>query len=349
MMVSVSRSEANVLTLARVAVGLVPAHDALRLLVTSLSPPDALGPSCRAALEDTLSRGLVLALGRQGGWFGPDGQRLWERVAGPPLHFTANTVRLLRWLVNAPLAEAEVPPLVFEGALTPAEEAVVTILIDALHGTGCEHSLLRQPALRPSALVTLAHAGPMGQVLALDEVPPFDVGRLALWVEGLRGLLARAWLRAEDDKGRLAEPAQLARFGAAQGRALSAFLAAIDQAGRRDLATFLIDAAVGWLVPGRSSDRLLAQPSASAPLRARSEARRASAAFLRALGTLRAWDEAHRAVRFMDDGYEVAQRLLKDWQRLGEAGFTRAAALVAELDALPATAASPGDAPRPSA
>lgn len=331
----VTRSEANVLTLARVAVGLVPAQDALRLLVTSLAPPDKLGPSARAALQDTLSRGLVLALGRQGGWLGLDARRLWERTPAPPLHFTGNTVRLLRWLVNAPLAEAEVPPLVLEGALTPAEEAVVTILLEALHGTGCEAALARQPALRTSALVTLAHAGPMARALALDDVPAFDVARLALWVDGLRSLLARAWVSAEADKAHVIDPGALARFGQAQGRVLAAFFTALDGAGRRDLATFLVDAAARWLALGRPVASYSAQLPGDAPLRARTDARRASAAFLRAIATLRAWDEQHRGVRFMDDGYEDAQRLLKDWQRLGEAGFARAAALVRELDAIP--------------
>ncbi|GMU61791.1 MAG: hypothetical protein AMXMBFR34_35540 [Myxococcaceae bacterium] len=44
---------------------------------------------------------------------------------------------------------------------------------------------------------------------------------------------------------------------------------------------------------------------------------------------------ARYIVRFIDDGYELAQRLVVDWERLGERGFTRAATLVAELDAIP--------------
>jgi hypothetical protein len=40
-------------------------------------------------------------------------------------------------------------------------------------------------------------------------------------------------------------------------------------------------------------------------------------------------------VRFIDDGYDLAQRLVADWERLGERGFSKAAELVAELDAIP--------------
>ena len=72
-----------------------------------------------------------------------------------------------------------------------------------------------------------------------------------------------------------------------------------------------------------------------APLRERTEARRRAAAMLRSLGRLREWDQQHRSVRFIDDGYALAQRLVVDWERLGERGFTRAAHLVTELDAIP--------------
>jgi hypothetical protein len=40
-------------------------------------------------------------------------------------------------------------------------------------------------------------------------------------------------------------------------------------------------------------------------------------------------------VRFIDDGYDLAQRLVADWERLGERGFQRAQDLVTELDAIP--------------
>ena len=39
-------------------------------------------------------------------------------------------------------------------------------------------------------------------------------------------------------------------------------------------------------------------------------------------------------MRFIDDGYDVAQRLVGEWEALGERGFAQAAALVAQLDAI---------------
>lgn len=335
MSIAVSRAEANLLTLARVAVGVVPATDAMRLLVTSVTPPPKLGPTARAALSDTLARGAVLSLAKQGGWLAEGQQRLWERAAAPPLTFTGNTVRFLSWMLSAPLAEPDVPALTFKGAPTVAEDFLIALTLDRLRGSGCDGALAQQLSLRELPLTTLAHAGHLAREVSLDAVPAFDVAALAPWLEGLRTLLARSWLSAERSKRDLATPEALIRLGRAQTDVLDDFFKAIDRAGRRDLATWLIDAAVSWLSTERSADELVRSMSLDAPLRERTEARRRAAAMLRALGTLRAWDQQHRAVRFIDDGYELAQRLVADWGRLGERGFSRAAELVTELDAIP--------------
>lgn len=334
----ISRAETNVLTLARVAVGIVPATDAMRLLVSGVSVPQKLGPTAREAISDTLSRGTVLSLARQGGWIPTGEQRLWERTGVPKLEFTANVVRLFNWVLGTPLTESEVPPLTLKGTLTVAEDALVALLIDRLRGTGVEGAVARQPALRKGPLTVLAHAGVMGREAALEAVPAFDVAALSTWVEGLRSLLARTWLHVEKVRRDITEPQVLTRIGKTQSDVLEAFFAAIDKAGRHDLATFLIDAATQWVTPERKSDDFTRSMAMDAPLRERTDARRRSAALLRALATLREWDQAHRAVRFIDDGYDLAQRLVADWERLGERGFQRAQELVQQLDAIPTLA-----------
>ena len=335
MSITVTRAEAHLLTIARVAVGLVPPMDVTRLLVTSVTPPGKLGPTARAALSDTLARGTVLSLARQGGWLEEDSKRLWERHAAPPLAFTGNTVRLLSWVLSTPLAEPDSSPLLFKGLVTPAEDFLIASLIDRLRGTRCDALLARQLAVRKLPLTALAHAALMAREMALDEVPGFDVPTLAPFVEGLRTLLARSWLAAERSKRELVAPDMLSRVGRAQADVLEAWLRAIDRGGRRDLATFLIDTAASWLEIDRSADELTRSMSLDAPLRERTDARRRAAATLRSLNVLREWDQQHRNVRFIDDGYALAQRLVIDWGRLGERGFTRAANLVAELDAIP--------------
>lgn len=331
----ISRAETNVLTLARVAVGVVPATDAMRLLVSGVSVPQKLGPTAREALSDTLSRGTVLSLARQGGWIPAADQRLWERTKVPKLEFTANIVRILNWVLATPLTEAEVQPLGLKGQLTVAEDAFVALLIDRLRGTGVEGAVARQPALRKGPLTVLAHAGLLGREAALESVPAIDVDAHATWIDGLRTLLARNWLHVEKIRRDITEPQVLTRIGRTQGDVLDAFFAIIHKAGRDDLATFVIDAATQWVTPDRKPDDFTRSMSVDAPLRERTEARRRSAAMVRALLTLREWDQEHRTVRFIDDGYDLAQRLVADWERLGERGFQRAQELVQELDAIP--------------
>ena len=72
-----------------------------------------------------------------------------------------------------------------------------------------------------------------------------------------------------------------------------------------------------------------------ASLRERSEARQQAGALFRAVQRLEQWDQLHRGTRFIDDGYEAAQAMVKDWERLGPAGFRAAEQVVAELEALP--------------
>ncbi len=335
MTIAVTRSEAYLLTIARVAVGVVPPMDAMRLLVTSVAPPPKLGPTARAALSDTLARGSVSSLAKQGGWLREGPLRLWERHSAPPLAFTGNTVRLFSWVLTTPLAESDAGPLLFKGPLTVAEDFLIALLIDRLRGTGCDALLARQLSIRRLPLTTLAHAALMAREVALDELPEFDVPKVAPFVEGMRSLLSRAWLAAERSKRDLTAPDMLIRLGRAQADVLDAWLAAIDKAGRRDLATFLIDAASHWLIVDRTSEELTRSMSLDAPLRERTDARRRAAAMLRSLARLREWDQEHRSVRFIDDGYALAQRLVADWERLGERGFTKASNLVTELDAIP--------------
>lgn len=335
MITAVTRAEANLLTLARVAVGAYPAQDALRLLLGTASAPAKLGPTARAVLSDTLARGTVASLARRGGWTREGGKRLWERHAAPPLHFTGNLVRLFRWMLANQLAAPELPPLALEGELTLAEQAVVVTLFGQLRVTGCESALAQQAVVRRAPLVVLAHAADLARAAPLDEVPAFDAAALAPVIEGLRDALARAWVTGERLKRDQERPEVLSAIGRAQAAVLQSFLAAVDAAGQRQLAGFLVDAAERWLATPRSADAYVRGLSTDAALRERADARRHAAAFLRALERLHAWDREHRAVRFIDDGYELAQRLVKDWSRLGEQGFASAARLVGELDALP--------------
>lgn len=338
MIASVTQAEANVLTIARTAVGLVPASDVMRLLVTSSEAPTKLGPTARRLLSDTLARGTVLCLARQGGWAPDPGHptagRLWERSQPPALEFTGNLVRLFQWVLRTPMGEADSAQLSTRGELTVAEAVVATLLLDRLRGTGCEGVLANQQVLRNSPLVVLAHTVELARQGPLDAFDTFDLDALGLPIEALRELLVRSWLAGEKAKKDIDSPAVLNRIGVAQKWVLEAFLKSVEAAHRRELATFLIDVAAAYLQTPRTPDDLIRSMSTDATLRERTEARRAAGALFRVIGTLREWDQQHRSIRFIDDGYDVAQALVRDWERLGERGFSAAAMLVTALDSL---------------
>ena len=331
----VSQSEGALLSVARCAVGLVPPAEVGRLLGTSVPPPRKLGPTCRRLLQETLAKGTVLALARQGGWYGGPGGRLWDRGPLPALEFSPAVVELLQWVLSTPLAERDVTPLRTSTPLSTADAVVVVVLMDRLRGTGWEGALAAQAPLRASPLVVLAHAAELGLAAPLGEVPPLDPATMGFAVEGLRALLARAWVAPERTKRELLDPGLLRRLAQAQAGTLEGFLGAVDAAGQRHLASFLVDAAVeqqrlphGLQEAGKALD-----PQAS--MRDRSEARRACAAVARCWLRLEAWDQEHRAVRFFDDGYAAAQALVEDWSRLGPSGFAASAAAAAALEGLP--------------
>ncbi|MCA3013889.1 MAG: hypothetical protein INH41_16030 [Myxococcaceae bacterium] len=328
----VTQAEANVVTLARCALGAGPPAELTRLLLVSLAPPAALGPTATRLFEETLARGVARALVHEGGWVQEVGARLWDAPL-PPLRFTANVVRLLQWALKVPLAEPEVPRLELGGPLTPAEEVFAALLLEHARGTAAERGLFTQPALRASPFVQLMHAAPLGR-LGPVEVAPVGPEHLP-FVRGLLDLLGAAWASAERAKRQLAEPKVLASVGRAQGAVATAFLDVVAQHRAPHLARFFVDAAADWLT-GRAGADQLVQRTADAPLRERAEARREAGALWRVIQRLEGWDQQHRNTRYIDDGYEAAQALVRDWERLGPAGFAAAARLVAELEGLPA-------------
>lgn len=326
----VTHAEANLITLARCVVGSGPGSELTRLLLVSVAPPAKLGPTSTALLEETLARGVGFSLLKEGGWTNEVDGRLWSHDL-PPLKFTANTIRLLQWALKLPLAEPDVATLHFQGALTPSEEVFAALLLERARGTAAEATLMGQAELRDLPLVQLMHAAPMGRLGKLP-VAPLTKEHLP-FVRGLLDLLGDAWLSAEVFKAQLAQPKVLASVGRAQAAIAASFLDVIDQHQQRHLARFFIDAASAWLATRTGAADLVSLDPES-PLRERGEARQQAGALWRVIQRLEQWDQVHRATRFIDDGYDVAQALVKDWERLGPNGFAAAGRILAELEAL---------------
>ncbi|WP_163997179.1 hypothetical protein [Pyxidicoccus caerfyrddinensis] len=348
-MIRVSTAEHELLTLARAIIGLgqyTPVEDLLRDRHTTV--PERLSPGAMHALRDTLSKGAVLTLARCGGWRGQrylDGgqersARLWERHPPPALHFSALCFQTLRWMLEQPLVKHGCKSLDVEGGLTLADELFLFLCGRLVAGTPCAKAVGEQALFRRSVLCWLGVPELFGaatpKLTSASFAPLLADGGWLL--EALRVELAHRWRRLEESKRFIHEPEALVARGTAQEAVLSAFLDAVDAAGRRDLAGFLLEA--GRPLLEQPASRWVEGLSLTASLGLRAAAARAAGGYLRALGRLARWDADHRAVRFFDDGYDAAQLLLSEWSAFGEAGFRRAADLERELSSSLTTASA---------
>jgi hypothetical protein len=348
----VAASEAEMLMLARSMLGAGAPDEVRSLLQQQRAMPAVIGPTALALLREALSKGTIAMLGRAGGWRTdislatdpPRRGRLWQRHSPPLLRFGTATWHVLRWLCSEPMHQ---PPPLPPGRRSAADELCwyrAAVLLDA---SGYRDAVA---ALAGSPLCRLAFPDLM---YPSDELPDLSVlcdGAAAVVMEALQGELAERWLAMERHKSRISAAAELERIGLSQEQVLTGFLDAIDRAGRRDLGSFLVDAAHA-LLRARPAARLWIRSLApGSSLEDRQAAARAAGSFLRAVCRIHGWWQELGTVAFFDEGYEAAQALLARWQLLGRDGFDHAARLVRELDSLRVLEPSPAEPePRPMA
>ena len=283
-------------------------------------------PADRAAQVAAPSPAEAMPLGHRAG-------RFWEHHAPVGLTFSLATLQLLRWLLATRLVAPAGSPLVLPAgaALTVGDQVMVYFALEAMDGTPAQAVLAAQPLVRAAALAWLGFADALGAhgAAVADPLASLCGGAGAIVVEALGDELARRWRAVELRKRAITAPEVLLALGAAQDATLGGFLAACDRHGRRDLAGFVIDAAAPLLRRGIAPMPDQLDPGATLGLRA--AARLAAGALLRAVRVWAAWDQAHRGVRFIDDDYPVAQRLLARFEAIGGAGRARAEAWLTEL------------------
>lgn len=334
-MAAVTKREAELLTVAQAVMGAAPFDSVQKLLLVPCKAPQHIGPTAAGLLKDTLSKGAVLALAKGGGYRRGEQGRWWERQSPATLDFGGATVRTLQWLLEMPLGDATAQALKLEGPLGLGDELFLFQLLKLTQGSPAWKAIAVLEPVRQSPLCSLGFAFSLGMARA------FDVSRADEWipsrlqvVDAWQLWLAKLWDQAESEKAKVVAPAQLQAGGTAQQQVLEPFLNAIDSAGKRSLSVFLIQAALSF-VPreGRAAgEQIGASLSPSTPLRERQEARRAAAAPYRALARLFQWDQEHRNLRFIDDGYADAQRMVKAYDALGERGFRAAASILENLE-----------------
>lgn len=349
----VDAREAEVLAIARALVT-PEAYSSIAATLASSNDVSKVGPTAMRVLTDTLSKGVVKMLARLGGArprIRPDKAsvkpaRVFDVRPAPSIAFGPYTFELVRWLSNTPLG-ARGSTARFEGSpKTLGDEICAYLTLRLVEGERLEHAVAGSPGLR-TPLTWLGFARPLARNGDAQAVVPPMHSLVAsedarTVVECLTGDLARRWTTtAAWDEDDVLQAEHAARIGVLERAVLDGFLDAVERIDRWDLATFVIDAASRVLPPGADprdiAERAAPRVHAEGTLRARSESRQRAGALFHALGRLGKKRDELALVRFIDDGYDVAQATLSSWETLGRDAFTRAEnvlSTLASLDAL---------------
>jgi hypothetical protein len=199
-----------------------------------------------------------------------------------------------------------------------------------------------QPFVQASPLAWLGFAPLLvSRNLRLPSFDSLTEGTGAIVVEALTSELAKRWYGAELAKRAITDPQELIELGGGQEAVLKAFMDSCDKRGRRDLALFVVEAAIPLLA--RNLSPAPAELDSKAPLSVRASARTAAGSMLRAVLRWQDWDLEHRGVRFIDDNYHAAQLLLERYEPIGSAGSGRVSGWLADLASLAPTTPTPGE------
>jgi hypothetical protein len=347
-MKAVSRFEANLLRILHFFLGRVPREQALPLLVNAQLPPRCLSADAIALVEDSLAKGCTLLLARSGGWrrerhlrAGRVAEgRLWERT--PPaelgLSFSARSLDFLIGLTTVKLPEAE-PWNVPVAELTVADMLLFFFAHEALREVENCQPLRETSGLAQNALCRLAYPEDFPPSLPAPDFAPWTSELGACILEALQPMLAQRWLGAERGKAQLLDWRRLAAVGRSQEAVLVAFLIAVENAGRLDLARFLLRTLGRLLTPDASAAMWGVRIVRGGPRMAdRLETTQAALALLRQTERFQGWERRARSVGYFDEEYEGSQLTKNDWERCGgDDLFVRAQAIIRATDPLRVT------------
>ncbi|HEY7329738.1 MAG TPA: hypothetical protein VH592_19040 [Gemmataceae bacterium] len=347
-MQSVSRFEANLLRLLWYFLRREPPERALPLLETQSAAPLCLHRNAIRLIQDTLAKGCVLLLARRGGWRRERflrGERvvegrLWERT--PPvelgLTFSAHTLSFLIWITANRPSDTARPWVVPEDELTLGDRLLLYFAHEGLRsvaeGLGVSVLWTQEPFVR-HALCWLAFPEDYTVVPTgvRPNLAPWTNGAGAYMLEALQPELARRWIEVESSKERITDPQAMRALGLSQERVLTAFLDAIEQARRMDLARFLLQAAAVLLGPHAHAGMWSAKLNLTGQRVAdRAAIYQAATTFLRTLDRLQTWERRARGVGYFDEGYAASQLWKADWEQVqGDRLIERARAIVQQL------------------
>jgi hypothetical protein len=340
------------LTILRYFLRREPQRHALPLILDARDRPPCLSRNAVRLVQDSLAKGCVLVLCRGPRWqregngwmterFLRDGfpreGRLWERT--PPqemgLRFTKGSLEFLMWVTAAKPDDPKARgPELAEKHLAPADWLLFYLAYTALRETALAGAVRTWPVFVRNPLCRLAFPADFPRATKPIDYAPWTNGLAGCILEGLQAEWAGSWVAAERHKGRTDAWQQMQEAGRAQERELAAFLSALETAGRRDLARFLLQALCDLLTEDAKADRWVAGlTSAGTRLADRAETYRCALMLVLHLDRLRQWAATARGVGYFDEGYAAAQLWLSDWERLqGEALAQRGRVLLRQLE-----------------
>ena len=349
-MLEVSKFEANLLTILRCFLKRVPLEQALPLIARKLPAPRCLGRPAVELIQDSLAMGTVLRLAGDSGWRNERylrgdqiaGGRLWERTSPEKLglNFTRHALKFLIWITaNRPTLNADVlrhgqravqrfdvgdgqrsGPGAAAGTTSTdlpelGDRLLFFLACETLENTSSFHGLLQYPGFASDGLLCLVFPDGFAECGMLTR-PQFHRWILrdgTCVLEALQSTLAARCVEIELRKQELRDWEPFEALSRLQDAALSAFLKAIDDADRCDLARFLLRAAhrilsetpERWFEQLQLGERRLAE---------RAETCRLGFCFLRHLLRLQDWDRRARTVGYLDEGYAASQVFKADWE-----------------------------------
>lgn len=323
----VSRFEADLLTILQGFLGHVPRSQLLSLLGSTRERPKCLSRAGVDLVRDTLAKGATRRIA-EAGWqtkrFLSAGAilegRVWQRL--PPtelgLGFSPQTLDFLIWATAAECSKPEATwKMIARRKLTMGDRWLLTTAYSAVRDSDIGRPWAQREPWRSDSLCQLWFATDFElttKPVELDFAPWLRPAGLAV-LEAEEMRLAERWMEMEREKGRVATPQKLQSLAACQKRVLASWLTAIDTAGRRDLARFLLAAVAGLLrEKPRLQDWLGHVQFGETRLADRQATYRAALVVLQEFQRLAGWQAEARSVGYFDEGYQTAQLWKSDWE-----------------------------------
>jgi len=343
-MKSVSRFDANLLQILQCVFGKAPLGPTLPLVMRGITRPPCLKRETVNLVMDYINKGVVGRLAAEGGWreerFLRNEEivsgRLWQRDSLETLQltFSLNSLDFLMTLTSTNLIDHKWNWSPFDDLpFTLGDELLFYYVFEAFEATELAVLWRSAPVFRDHGLSWLMFPQRFALSMQTDEEEtetpqsvPFLEPRFDPWMtstgyavlEVMQESLSHRWIEVEQSKGGITASARMLALGNSQCVVLNAYLDAIDNSNRRDLARFIFPAAQTLLNQHPTAEtwtRIL--NVSNLRLAERSEVYQAAMTFLQRFADLQQWQDHATHVGYWDEGYQGAQLWKSDWEHFG--------------------------------